>query len=427
MKKKRQLKWYITWALGIAAFIMIAAYSIFVEFSLLIGMEETATFDLKLISRDFAVEYRKNPETSLPHFPRLIAYLGEKDLPGWLKEKYTPADLESGKALIDEPSLMEWDEDHWTFHIVFPSELHDGTRLYLIKTYTEKDDLPQAFVFSENLEILILGTGILFILLIMGGIRLLFRNVSFAIDDLFAWAAGLNSETLGNSRPQFKFREIDLLAELIHNAVANLHQALQREHRFLRHASHELRTPITVLRSNMDLLDRINPDPEEREKMVYGRIRRAGDSMHQLTETLLWLSRKEEKMPEAETVDVQEVVTELIRENEFLLKGKEVKLSMDIRSAQFIIPLTAFRIAMGNLIRNAFQYTDQGTVRINLMNTRLTIENQTSAASEKNDDSYGFGLGLMLVKQICRKLKLSYQREEVPGGHRAILSWENRL
>jgi signal transduction histidine kinase len=423
MKKERRLKRYFTWALGIAAFIMIAAYSIFVEFSLLMGMEETATFDLKLISRDFAAEYKKNILAPLPQFPRLKAYIGEDDLPAWLKED-SPKNLETMKALIAEPSMEEWKNDHWSFHIVLPTRLHDGKRLYLIKTYTEKDDLPEAFVFSENLEILILSTGILFILLLMGGVRFLFRKVSFSLDDLFSWAAGLNSESLDRPKPEFKFKEIDLLADLIHKAVTDLHRALQREHSFLRHASHELRTPLAMLRSNMDLLERIKLDPDRQEKKIYNRIRRACDSMHQLTETLLWLSRKENRIPDPEPVDIRDLVTGLIQENRYLLEGKHVELILEIRPAGVMIPMTAFKIAVGNIIRNAFQYTVQGVVRIELLEDKLIIENKTCAGVGKNAADYGFGLGLKLVKQICSKLNLSYKSRNLQEGHQAILSWE---
>ena len=208
------------------------------------------------------------------------------------------------------------------------------------------------------------------------------------------------------------------------NAVGDLHRALTREHQFLRNASHELRTPIAVLRTNMDLLERLRLDFGDQEKAVYPRLRRAVDDIHQLTETLLWLSRKEETMPEPENVSIGEMVDELVRENRYLLKGKDVDLWLDIAAARATLPAVAVRIALGNLIRNAFQYTGRGSVEILVAQDAVTITNRYRAM-EKVDSGggdYGYGLGLMLVRQISEKLNLQYENRAIPGGHRASLA-----
>ena len=51
----------------------------------------------------------------------------------------------------------------------------------------------------------------------------------------------------------------------------DLHQALNREHHFLRNASHELRTPIAVIRTNMDLLERLQTNSGDREKISHAK------------------------------------------------------------------------------------------------------------------------------------------------------------
>ncbi|MDO6749732.1 histidine kinase dimerization/phospho-acceptor domain-containing protein, partial [Gilvimarinus sp. 1_MG-2023] len=60
-------------------------------------------------------------------------------------------------------------------------------------------------------------------------------------------------------------------------------------------ASHELRTPIAVVRNNTELLRRLTerhtPLDDTRVLATVARLERAGITMAQLTETLLWLSR----------------------------------------------------------------------------------------------------------------------------------------
>jgi len=424
MKKNRKLRRYITRSLGLAALVMIGVYSILVEYTLIKGLEEAASFDLRLTAKDISFAYQKDPHAPLPRFPRVAAYIGEKDLPGWFGKKFSPADLPVGTLVLDEPTDAEYERGQWDLHVILPSELHDGKRLYIIQSYTEKDDLPEAFIFSENLEIIILGTGIGFIFLLWACVRHLFRTVSSPLENLRGWAVKLDHDNLEQPHPDFHFEEINQLADLIQNAVGDLHQALNREHHFLRNASHELRTPIAVIRTNMDLLERFQTDSGDKEKISHQRIRRAVDNMHRLTETLLWLSRKEETMPPPEAIQVYAMVADLVEENRYLLAGKDVDLTLDLETAQATLPRTALRIALGNLVRNAFQYTGQGRIAIKVTPTAVTITNASSntEGSRLTADESGFGLGLMLVEQICHKLNLSYESISVPGGRKTRLS-----
>ncbi|WP_244225164.1 histidine kinase dimerization/phospho-acceptor domain-containing protein [Vibrio aquaticus] len=62
---------------------------------------------------------------------------------------------------------------------------------------------------------------------------------------------------------------------------------------FLGYASHELRTPIAVTRNNSELLCKMISKgiPSEKQLVVLDRIERAGFTMTDLTETLLWLNQ----------------------------------------------------------------------------------------------------------------------------------------
>jgi len=173
----------------------------------------------------------------------------------------------------------------------------------------------------------------------------------------------------------------------------------------------------------MDLLGKLSPDPGTRVKPVYRRMVRAVDSMQTLTETLLWLSRKEENMPGPETFDVAEMVDDLIRETRYLLAGKPVELALDLTGCPAFLPKVPCRIALGNLIRNAFQYTVQGRVEIRVVPESVIIFNDHGNGPVLPEKEYGFGLGLSLVEQICSRLDLKYSTETIAGGYRAVISW----
>jgi len=423
MKKLPKLRRYITISLGLVSLIMIGAYTLLVVHSIFTGIYDAASYDLHLAARDFENLYKIDPKAPLPEDARLNAYMGEENLPVWFKEHYVPELFKHGETEFEEVDAREFGENEDFFLMAFAYDLFDGKRLYLLKIYTDADEIPGVFMASDRAETLVLVFGIGFILIILFLVQLLFCKITASVEVLSHWSSGLDGEQLEQPRPDFKFREIDQLANLIQNGVSDLHQALAREHLFLRNSSHEMRTPIAILRSNMDLLERLRPDPDDREKAIYQRLRRAVDNMHRLTETLLWLSRKEEKMPTPETVDIQKMVEELILENQYLLTGKNVDLSLDIIPVSIIIPRAACRIALVNLIRNAFQYTSHGKIKIKVSQTRIIITNvdQTTGKIAQGAEDYGFGLGLALVEQISRKLGLCYENKAIEGGHRAIL------
>ncbi len=426
MKRIPKLRRFISVSLWGLALCMIVAYSILVEYSIITGMDEQASYQFHLTARDFALEYRENPDARLPEEPRLKSYIGEKELPDWFKNNYKTSTQPHAKIQWDEGYDLQEGQEGYLFFVAFPYDLHDGKRLYLIETFTEDDDIPGTFSKTENSDILTLGIGIGFIVLIMAVLRYMFKKVSDPMEALSDWANTLTPENLSSPPPDFKFDEINRLAALIRNAVQDLNQALTREHQFLRFSSHELRTPIAVLRSNMDLMERLRPDPGENEKSSFLRMRRALDNMHRMTETLLWLSRKEEKMPAWEPVDIGDLVDELTRENKYLLEGKKVKFSLESVPVRITIPRAAARIVIGNLIRNAFQYTVRGEVGIRVTEEAFTVINtdHTLEDTVRNEDDYGFGLGLMLVAQITEKLNLRYENMPVPGGHKAIIFFE---
>ncbi len=404
--------------------VVITAYTVLVYYSQLAGIMETAAYGLRLAAREFAAQYKTDPLAPLPEQFRVSAHMGETGLPAWIKKHYSPDKLGHGEFTLDDdvkPSLTGMDEA--VFFILLAHDLHDGKRLYLLNIHPESDDIPDAYRYSEHTGSLVVLFGLGLITLNFLVIRFLFRKVAGSIEILSEWAGSLTRESLELQRPGFRFREIDQLADLIQDAVGNLHEAMTREHEFLRNAGHELRTPIAVLRSNVDLISKLWPDLPEREKSIFLRMGRAVDNMHQLTETLLWLSRKEETMPAPEPVDMVELVDGLVRENRFLLAGKEVSLSLNTSPSRAFLPKTACRIALGNLIRNAFQYTGEGSIHIQVSPHAVSIENRSGESANAVGDDYGFGLGLILVDRICRKLDLAYENREVPEGRRAELSW----
>ena len=171
---------------------------------------------------------------------------------------------------------------------------------------------------------------------------------------------------------------------------------------FVANASHELRTPLAVLKANIELLTLqaggVLPSSLQR-------IERSVLNMQLIAETLLWMSRERpEPLPE-EDIDLSALVGELIDKHRYLIGNRDIELLVDIHSEPCRLPPTACRIVIGNFLRNALQYAEEGQVEISFNYPRLVIANHIREAKPREESSdYGYGLGLQLMRQLCAKL-----------------------
>jgi len=188
-----------------------------------------------------------------------------------------------------------------------------------------------------------------------------------------------------------------------------------RERQFTRDASHELRSPLTVIRGAAEILSsRISPeDPKSMD--VLDRIRRAVATMEDTVSCFLWLAREanEAASDPAERIDVARVVEKEVSQHRHLLRAKPVSVMFESKSRpEMAGPAHIFSIAVSNLIRNAFHFTSQGSVHITVWDEKVVVSDTGCGLGEMAPDdaiiphkmgaqSTGFGLGLAIVQRIC--------------------------
>jgi signal transduction histidine kinase len=209
-------------------------------------------------------------------------------------------------------------------------------------------------------------------------------------------------------------------------------QAMERQRRFTSDASHEMRTPLTVMRGAIDVaLQRQRSAADYRA--VLQEVGDEVDGLTQLTERLLLLARGAGRRHEI--VDVVRVVDEAVRANAPLAdeRGSTVLVEPGQPIALYT-DATALRQALGNLIANALQHTPSGTmVRVRCTSTHDGVEIRVIdngpgiPASErtnvfqpfyrlKTSDADGHGLGLALARELIAAAGGSLQLEETPAG-----------
>ncbi len=155
--------------------------------------------------------------------------------------------------------------------------------------------------------------------------------------------------------------ELGDLAGAFNALLARLDGAFERERRFRADAAHELLTPVTAARSEIDVALRRERDPEGYRE-VLGRLDRHVDRMGGLVSDLLALSRAEtSQTPSDETVDLSALAARLAERLAPVADAKGVSLDHDLSPGVVAAADAAdVELALENLLDNAVKYTPPG-------------------------------------------------------------------
>src|SRR4029450_7113535 len=128
-------------------------------------------------------------------------------------------------------------------------------------------------------------------------------------------ATQISAETPGERLPVPATNdELERLGTTLNDVLERLEDALQREREFVADAGHELRTPLALLRTELELALRHAESPEELRAAVR-RSAKEVDRLTQLAEDLLLIARAERgELPlKVETLDADELLASVVR------------------------------------------------------------------------------------------------------------------
>lgn len=221
--------------------------------------------------------------------------------------------------------------------------------------------------------------------------------------------------------------EIRELSAALARFAQRLNEFVDRERHFTRDASHELRSPLTVIRMAADLLAE-DPRIAETSQRSVNRIRRAAREMEELTEAFLLLARESESGLPVEEVCINDVVTNELERLRPIADGKGLELKMDARARVLLqAPEKVLAVLLGNLLRNAVAYTERGHVSVAIAAGEVTIEDTgVGIAPDRVRDMYkpfvrgnthqaGYGVGLTIVRRLSDRFGWPVAIESEPG------------
>jgi len=224
--------------------------------------------------------------------------------------------------------------------------------------------------------------------------------------------------------------EVLAMIEALDSFSGRLQAFVERERIFTRDAGHELRTPVAVLKGSLDLLeDRADRPLPERNALR--RMRQTVDDMEALLETLLMLARESEIELPRDAVLVNDLVA---RQVELLQAtaargGNRLGLHED-GELRVRAPPKVVEIVIGNLLRNAANYTRDGSIDVTVTARSVRVtDSGVGMSSDELEKAFepfyrvdqsrgltkGHGLGLSIVKRLVRQFGWSISAHSRPG------------
>jgi signal transduction histidine kinase len=238
--------------------------------------------------------------------------------------------------------------------------------------------------------------------------------------------------------------EVGQLTAAIDDYHQRLHAFNERERAFTGDVSHELRTPLAVIEGATEVM-LAQPDLDKSQQRIIRRIARASKQITHLTTALLALAREDLDQADRTLCSVDQLLNDVVDDHHYLLKHKPVvverttqkaatsDVTNDVTNDVMIAcnPILLY-VLLANIIRNAFSYTQQGTVHICLTEDKVIIEDTGEgikndqliqifqrhySTQRSNHANKGHGIGLSLAWRIAQRYgwKVSAHSKEGQG------------
>lgn len=198
----------------------------------------------------------------------------------------------------------------------------------------------------------------------------------------------------------------------------------RRQKQFITNASHELKTPLAVIRANVEMEEIMNGETEFSKSTI-----KQIDHMNGLIKNLVMIAKAEEKEDKSTMSDenITELVNDSVSSFDAMAKQEQLQLVKEIENdVHMVINGSKVRQLTTLLVDNAIKYCDEnGVVRVRLTSIRkgkgiiLKVSNTYAEGAKvdyrrffdrfyredqsHNIDRGGYGIGLSIAESICRQ------------------------
>lgn len=422
MKFRHSLRSRIIFAFCLFGVVLGTAYATAVYISLDLIDDHLINNRLREEIKYFSDHYKYYSHLPQSISPYITAYIGTESMPLYVSE------MIEGLA----EGLHEAYSGKEEFHLAIKRLPGHEKKLYLLFEVS-------ALEFTENRKLdigLVLIAGV--ILIISLGLWMGWLTSRKVIAPVVHLADRVNQSEPGKLPMDlcrdFTDDEVGTLATALDQSMKRIEAFIEREHQFTRNASHELRTPVSVIKGAVELLRIHLKSAEASVLRPLQRIQRQVTNMENIIEALLWLSREETSIEFQKPFSVLPVVRATIEENRKLMDPKPIDIKLVNDGEPVLnVPEPLFKIALANLIQNAVRHASASSITVLVGSDRVLVLDTGTGMSGaqladikrphvRSVDSKGFGLGLSIVQRLCDRFGWRFEiQSEINRGTTAQL------
>jgi signal transduction histidine kinase len=318
----------------------------------------------------------------------------------------------------ENKQIIQWNGEE---AVVLSVAMANGQRMEIYSLFSAVDRK----LFSI-MSILVASSSLLLILVVFGGAlmnSIAFRPIQKIIREV---------QEFNPAHPSHRLEvpdtgdEIASLSQVINRLLDRIYELIQKQNRFVGDASHELRTPIAVIRGYLDLLRRWGMKKPEVAQEAMEMMDQELKRIEKMTKQLLQLARfdsKEVETEERETFSVNQIVEERVRCWRRVIKEVTIDAHVPKMSILMEGDKTDFVELLDILLDNAGKYTKKGgqivvSLEMKKKEMKLSVRDTGQGIPEEDlphvferfyrvkkvrSTQPGSGLGLSIAQQIVQK------------------------
>lgn len=234
-----------------------------------------------------------------------------------------------------------------------------------------------------------------------------FLNIAFYINKMLKEINAQNKQ----------LKNINLnLEKKVNQKTIRLKKLVKLQENFIQTAIHEINTPLAIILSSLNFLDKNNKNVKRIESAVL--------MINNIYSDLSFILKYKHKNYPIQLIEIKDILQERIQFFEVIASIKKLKIKAEIEN--FIVKINKEELIriIDNNLSNAIKYSiPNSTIIIKAKNHILSFKNTTSEVNninkffepfyQENSNSQGFGLGLYLVSEICKKYNIKVKIENI--------------
>ena len=256
-----------------------------------------------------------------------------------------------------------------------------------------------------------------------------FKN---SLDNLRIFTQDYSLDSEIRIRDEENFIEFSILQKSFKNMLMRLKEHSQLQMDFVNNASHELKTPIFILKGYIEMLSDWGKD----DKKVLGEslftLKAETQNMQELVEKLLFLAKSKKLIIDKHSINLNSILKDTI--NNLILVYPKQKINYNGSDISMNSDAALLKLLFKNLIENAIKYGNNNPINVELKKEKkieVIIEDFGVGISKdalphiferfyredeaRNREIKSYGLGLSIVKEIITLLNIDIQIESQLG------------